>query len=1033
MAGRSLQSLMVIGFAVAVGHLAWHALVGPPLPPTYFVGGDVTALHGADPEQKQLYLRRTLYLSQRPRQGWLQVLSRDHVRLYVNDQLVQDIEQDGFPVAILADLAPYLQVGRNVIAIVARQTSPRHSPLVAVDGAYELSDGEHRLQSDEKWRYRTIFERKAFWWFQNEFDDNHWPHPAQKACRLSAAVPMPPRSITAPGSGVWITPPVGENRTTTVRREFQVPGPPRQAWLRVTADAAYRLAMNGVVLDEQEVSIVSTTPVPLLQRRYDITPLIQSGRNLLAFALTSSSGAPHLLADLEVEDIWGRHVSVGSDSHWLCRPGLSEDGLQLHLANPLAWQPCPAETGDLNMPPWLATRQDLALVLPWHVQMARVAGQIGLMALIGLLTALACRWAGRRLVQGRPSWRARAAEAAIVLTLVPATVAIAVGVLATYDPRIGTQHVYRALWVFCALLSLPLQWHLLTWLRQWRLRWHIVSNPEWASLVRSSATPAVIALLVVIGLWFRVKDIAVEPLHWDEITAYRYAVGGLVRGFPNQDLGDTMPVVYINTSELAYTYLSMTALIFRDPLYAIRIPAILWSTATIVLIYWIGRGFFRSRAVGLVAATIYTFSPVCIAMSNFGRYFGSLQFFTLLCIYLYWQTIRGTGRIDRRALWLCTVTFAPVFLSWEGGALIAVGMVLALLLLRRGHLAPVFSDASVWGALVAAGCVVLLQLSHRQLQQTQSLWYGISASDASIMPMWPYAIFQPLYYVWNSSWSEDTLLPMVGLLGSMLLAAAGPWRRPIRFLLLIYLATSFISAALLSLIAWRYIHHLTPVLILLASASLVSLAQGLFRAIQRVRASRPWQPYARFVAGSVVAVLLVVGSGMTLQLVNLTSFHVQLFGPNRFKFINLGATAMYLRGRITDDDIVLCSAPYVADHYLGCERRAYWVHSTLHLPAAPDDRSLLVLDRRNGSTMIADLGTLQNLFAQNRRIWFAVDPAGTNAGNDPEVTAFLRQNMDVVYEDFQAMVMLRDGNHRPMVLQQANQKALGASSTTLLP
>jgi hypothetical protein len=182
-----------------------------------------------------------------------------------------------------------------------------------------------------------------------------------------------------------------------------------------------------------------------------------------------------------------------------------------------------------------------------------------------------------------------------------------------------------------------------------------------------------------------------------------------------------------------------------------------------------------------------------------------------------------------------------------------------------------------------------------------------------------------------------------------------------------------------------------------------------------------------------VAVLLVVGSGLTLQLVNLTFFRIEVYGVTRFKFINLGAAATYLRGRIADDDIVLCSAPYVADHFLGRERLAYWVHSTLHLPAAPDDHSLLVLDRRNGSVMIADLGTLQNLFAQNRRIWFAVDPAGTNAGNDREVTAFLRQNMDVIYENFQSMVMLRDNNHRPAFLQQANQQALGASSTTLLP
>src|SRR5262249_14127768 len=160
-----------------------------------------------------------------------------------------------------------------------------------------------------------------------------------------------------------------------------------------------------------------------------------------------------------------------------------------------------------------------------------------------------------------------------------------------------------------------------------------------------------------VGFWLRMKDIAVEPLHWDEITVYRYSSGTLVRGFPSHETGPTLPIVYVNTSELAYMYVALAELFFDDPIYVIRIPAIIWGTLTIVLMYIVGRGLFRSRQVGLVAATFYTFSPVCIAMSNFGRYFGPLQFFTLLCIYLYWKTVRGTGAIDRRALWLCTAAF----------------------------------------------------------------------------------------------------------------------------------------------------------------------------------------------------------------------------------------------------------------------------------------------------------------------------------------------------------------------------------------
>src|SRR4051812_20193410 len=134
----ALRWWIVAAFAVAVGHLAWRALFVPPLEQGTLVGGEVTALAGPDAGEKQLYLRRLLHLSQRPRAAWLQVLGRDRLRLYVNGKLVDQQVHDGFPVAIVADLTPHLGVGPNVVAVAARQTSKEHPPVVAVDGTYTL-------------------------------------------------------------------------------------------------------------------------------------------------------------------------------------------------------------------------------------------------------------------------------------------------------------------------------------------------------------------------------------------------------------------------------------------------------------------------------------------------------------------------------------------------------------------------------------------------------------------------------------------------------------------------------------------------------------------------------------------------------------------------------------------------------------------------------------------------------------------------------------------------------------------------------
>ena len=53
-----------------------------------------------------------------------------------------------------------------------------------------------------------------------------------------------------------------------------------------------------------------------------------------------------------------------------------------------------------------------------------------------------------------------------------------------------------------------------------------------------------------------------------------------------------------------------------------------------------GRRMFHTP-IGLVAATVYAFSPTCIAMSTFGRYFTQLQFLAVLTIYFFWMTVRG--------------------------------------------------------------------------------------------------------------------------------------------------------------------------------------------------------------------------------------------------------------------------------------------------------------------------------------------------------------------------------------------------------
>jgi hypothetical protein len=459
MKGRALSFLLVALFALALGHLAWGALAGPPMIPDYLVGGDAPALSGADPEARQLYLRRELYLSQHPRYAWISVVGRDRLHLYVNGTLVGSASGDGFNVAVVEDIAPYLNPGRNIIAILANQGSLRNTPLVAVEGGCTLSDGEHRFGADKNWRCQNVLERRGNWWFETSFHDRHWPAAHLSQAHLRAKLTgggsgiTPPRAMTVPGTGRWITPLDLNGKEGVVRREFAVSHRPRQAWLRVVTTASYALAINGHFLDREEATLdTEAVPVTPMRRLYDLTPFIQRGHNALALSLTTPTGPPRVQADLEVEDEAGNRLGLGSNEEWLGSAGLPADWLQPQV-NAAAWAPCAVSPGDLDILPWLPARLFVPIAVPFDLALTWLAGEVGLILAFALVTLLGCLVAERLFRSPQ--------RGVIYLALLPATLGTGAAMLATLDPRIAVQDVYQVRWLVLAAISVPVQWGLL--------------------------------------------------------------------------------------------------------------------------------------------------------------------------------------------------------------------------------------------------------------------------------------------------------------------------------------------------------------------------------------------------------------------------------------------------------------------------------------------------------------------------------------------------------------------------------------------
>ena len=536
-----------------------------------------------------------------------------------------------------------------------------------------------------------------------------------------------------------------------------------------------------------------------------------------------------------------------------------------------------------------------------------------------------------------------------------------------------------------------------------------------------------VAVLFVTGFWLRARDLMSQPLHSDESLHYRVSQGLLQRGFPSFHAHKDLPVQYINTAEVVWYGPALASLVWHDERYAVRVPALLWGSLTTLLIYIVGRSFFGTLT-GLIACAIYALSPVCIQTSEFGRYYSQLQFFVLLTLYFFWKTIRGVEPIERRTLWLTALSFAVMYLSWEGVALVVPGMIIAALIERRGRLQTIFCDSAVWVAMAGVGVLAILQYSHRELCLTQLLNLGTHAADVVLLPMWQYPNFNPWYSVAASSWNRDLLLPMAALVGAGIIAVRHRRRRPTRFLLVTYLTTCLVLALIFPVKNWRYNYYLVPLLILLASTALAAVAENLGRG----RGPLGWQWYRRAVAGLLVLGAVALGSGMTVRRVHA---HAGDWGSpplETLKFPDVAAGLQYVRDRRQEGDVVL-SSTMLHTHAFRDLKVDYWPSSRPGAVAVFDDRRAIPLERYTGTPLITNLEDFRNIFARNRRVWYVASPGVNGANNEPDVSSFVRQHMDVVYESNGVVVLLRDNNHRSAAQRAADEKTLRDARADFLP
>ena len=192
--------------------------------------------------------------------------------------------------------------------------------------------------------------------------------------------------------------------------------------------------------------------------------------------------------------------------------------------------------------------------------------------------------------------------------------------------------------------------------------------------------------------------------------------------------------------------------------------------------------------------------------------------------------------------------------------------------------------------------------------------------------------------------------------------------------------------------------------------------------------------YARIVSVGFVIAVLVVGGGMVVQPSKMTGWRTSIItDTDALRTPYQQAASQYVREHTQPGDAVIVALPNQVNLYLGSPID-YWLQTQMQLQATLDDHRSIPLHRLFGQDMLPDLEQLRDVFNRHRRVWYITSPGLPVLSTSSEAASqMIREQMEVVYEDYRTLVFLFGRNHLPAALQTKSEASLEDAATSPLP
>jgi hypothetical protein len=171
-----------------------------------------------------------------------------------------------------------------------------------------------------------------------------------------------------------------------------------------------------------------------------------------------------------------------------------------------------------------------------------------------------------------------------------------------------------------------------------------------------------LAIILFVGFLLRIAYISEQSYWIDEGFTNNAVISTIEKGEPRLDSG------FLYKRSILNTYVIATSVrLFGFNHFATRLPAVLFGTVLILIIYLFSKELFKNERVALLSAGLTSLSYLQIAWSRQARMYMQFEVFFFLAIYLFYLTLRK--QTWTRFSLLIASTVAAIF-SHEFGLLL---------------------------------------------------------------------------------------------------------------------------------------------------------------------------------------------------------------------------------------------------------------------------------------------------------------------------------------------------------------------------